>query len=83
MCVPTDCDFGEYNMLHKQATTRYSYYDVVYNDAVVEGTGYFIEGKGKYEYGLVFRGNTDGTEYYVFTVTNDGKYNVALYQNEK
>lgn len=77
------CDFGEYYMLHKQATTRYAYYDAEYADAVVEATGYFNKGSGKYEYGVVFRGNTDGTAYYVFTVTQDGKYNVARYQNEK
>lgn len=77
------CDFGEYFMLHKQATTRYTYAEGEYDDAVVEATGYFIDGSGKYEYGLVVRGNTDGTAYYVFTVTNDGKYNIALYQNEK
>lgn len=77
------CDFGEYYMLHKQATTRYTYANGEYDDAVVQATGYFIDGSGKYEYGLVVRGNTDGTAYYVFTVTNDGKYNVARYQNEK
>jgi hypothetical protein len=77
------CDFGEYTMLHKQATTRYSYWDDQYDDAVIEANGYFIAGTGKYQYGIVFRGNTDGTLYYVFTVTNDGKYNVALYKDGK
>ncbi|MCC7160921.1 MAG: hypothetical protein IT331_00360 [Anaerolineae bacterium] len=77
------CDFGEYYMLHKQATTRYSYFDKQFVDGVIEATGYFNKGSGKYEYGIVFRANTDGTAYYVFTVTNDGRYNVSLYQNEK
>lgn len=77
------CDFGEYYMLHKQATTRYTFYDVEYTDAVIEVTGYVTKGTGKYEYGLVFRANTDGSLYYVFTVTNDGKYNVSLYKDEK
>lgn len=77
------CALGEYYMQHKQATTRYSFYDTEYSDAIVEADGYLNNGSGKYEYGVVFRANTDGTLYYVFTVTNDGKYNVALYQNEK
>lgn len=77
------CDFSEYYMLHKQATTRYTYAEGEYADAVVQATGYFVDGSGKYEYGVVFRANEEGTRYYVFTVTNDGKYNVALYQNEK
>lgn len=77
------CGLAEYTMLHKQATTRYSFYDVEYDDAVVEADGYYIDGTGKYEYGLVLRANTDGSRYYVFTVTNDGKYNVALYQNQQ
>ncbi len=77
------CDFGEYYMQHKVATTRYSYVEGEYDDAVLEANGYFIKGSGKYEYGVVFRANTDGTRYYVFTVTQDGKYNVSLYQNEK
>ncbi len=67
------CDFGEYYMLHKQATTRYTFYDAEYDEAVVDATGYFIDGSGKYEYGVVVRGNTEGTAYYVFTVTNDGQ----------
>lgn len=75
------CDFGEYYMLHKQATTRYSYYDADYTDGVVEANGYFNKGSGKYEYGIVFRANPDRSEYYVFTVTNDGRYNVALYKD--
>lgn len=77
------CNLGEYHMLHKQATTRYTYYDTTYDDAVIEANGYLIEGTGKYEYGIVFRANPDGTLYYVFTVTNDGKYNVALYKDNK
>ncbi len=77
------CDLGEYIMQHKQATTRYSFYDAEYDSAVVDATGYFVDGSGKYEYGVVVRGNQAGTAYYVFTVTNDAKYNVALYQNEK
>jgi hypothetical protein len=77
------CSLGEYFMLHKAATTRYSFYDEPYEDAVVEASGYFIEGTGKYEYGIVFRANTEGTLYYVFTVTNDGRYNVSKYQNDK
>lgn len=77
------CDLGEYYMLHKEATTRYSYYDTVYDDAIVDATGYLIRGTGTFEYGLVFRANEDGTEYYVFTVTDDGQYNVSLYQDEK
>ncbi len=76
------CDFGEYFMLNKQATTRYTYYDTVYTDAVIEANGYLTKGAGKYEYGIVFRANTDGTAYYVFTVTNDGKYNVSIYKND-
>lgn len=78
-----ECDFGEYYMLHKTATTRFSYVDGEYDDAVIEANGFFSKGTGKYEYGVVFRAKTDGTLYYVFTVTQDGKYNVALYQNEK
>lgn len=77
------CGLAEYTMLHKQATTRYSFYDVEYDDAVVEADGYYVDGTGKYEYGLVLRANTDGSSYYVFTVTQDGKYNVALYQNQQ
>lgn len=77
------CDLGEYYMLHKQATTRYTFYDVQYDDAVIEANGYVNSGAGKYEYGLVFRANTEGTLYYVFTVTNDGKYNVSLYKDDK
>lgn len=76
------CDLGEYYMLHKVATTRYSFYDVQYDDAVIQATGYVNKGSGKYEYGIVFRANTDGTEYYVFTVTNDGRYNVAYYKDQ-
>lgn len=77
------CDFGEYYMRHKEATTRYTFYDVPYDDGILEANGYVNSGAGKYEYGLVFRANTEGTLYYVFTVTNDGKYNVSLYKNEK
>ena len=77
------CNFGEYSMLHKQATTRYMYDNDVYDDAVIEATGYLDQGTGKYEYGVVFRANADGTEYYVFTATNDGRYNVSLYQNQE
>lgn len=77
------CALGEYYMLHKQAATRYTFYDAEYDSAVVDATGYFISGSGKYEYGVVVRADRDGTLYYVFTVTNDGKYNIALYQNEK
>ncbi|MBI4670543.1 MAG: hypothetical protein HY741_02585 [Chloroflexi bacterium] len=77
------CDIGEYYMLHKQATTRYAFYDVEYTDAVIEANGYVNKGQGKYEYGVVFRANTEGTAYYVFTVTQDGKYNVALYKDDK
>lgn len=77
------CGFGEYTMLHKQPSTRYSYDDAEYADAVLEATGYLKQGSGKYEYGVIVRGNTEGTQYYVFTVTNDGKYNVALYKDDK
>lgn len=77
------CDVGEYTMLHKEATTRFSYVNGEYDDAVIEANGYYIKGTGKYEYGVVFRANTDGSLYYVFTVTQDGKYNVALYKDEK
>lgn len=77
------CEQDEYYMLHKQATTRYVYYDTPFSDAVIEANGYLIQGSGKYEYGVVFRASTDGTLYYVFTVTNDGKYNVALYKDKK
>ncbi|GEM_PF-5717510 len=77
------CAFGEYVMRHKQATTRYAFYDAEYDNAVVDATGYFVDGSGKYEYGVVVRGNQEGTAYYVFTVTNDGKYNVSLYQDKK
>ncbi len=77
------CDFGEYYMLHKETTTRYTFYDGEFDDAVIEANGYFTKGSGKYEYGVVFRANTDGTRYYVFTVTNEGKYNVALYKDQK
>src|SRR5206468_2120606 len=65
------CDLVEYFMLHKQPTTRYTFYDAQYTDAIVEAEGYLNKGTGKFEYGVVFRANTDGTLYYVFTVTND------------
>src|SRR5204863_6171128 len=38
---------------------------------------------GEYEYGIVLRANADGTLYYAFTVTGNGKYNVALYKDNK
>lgn len=77
------CELGDYSMRHKQATTRYSYVEGEYADAVIQARGNLRTGTGDYEYGIVFRGNTDGSLYYTFTVTNDGKYNVAIYQNEK
>jgi hypothetical protein len=77
------CANGEYTMLHKQATTRYAYYDTIYDDEVIQAEGHFVSGTGAYEYGIVFRANTDGTLYYLFTVTQDGKYTVSLYQNSK
>lgn len=77
------CDSGKYSMRHKQATTRYAFYDAEYRDGVIQANGYFADGTGKYEYGIVFRANSEGTLYYVFTVTGDGRYNVALYRNEK
>ena len=77
------CELGEYSMLHHVPTTRYTFYDAEYADAVIDAAGYFTTGSGKYEYGVVFRADADGKQYYVFTVTNDGKYNVALYKDEK
>ncbi len=77
------CELGEYSMLHHVPTTRYTFYDAEYADAVIDATGYFTTGTGKYEYGVVFRADADGKQYYVFTVTNDGRYNVALYKDEK
>lgn len=77
------CENNEYVMLNKQATTRYAYYDVQYSDAIIEGQGHWVSGEGKREYGIIFRANEAGTLYYVFTVTEDGKYNVAVYKNEK
>lgn len=47
------CEFGEYYMLHKQATTRYAYYDENFSDAVIEANGFLSQGTGKYEYGMV------------------------------
>lgn len=43
----------------------------------------WFSGTGEYEYGVVFRASTGGSLYHVFTVTNDGKYNVARYRDEK
>lgn len=77
------CENGEYVMLHKQNTTRYAYYDQNFDDAVINANGHWVSGEGKHEYGIVFRANTDGTLYYVFTVTEDGRYNVSLYKDGK
>lgn len=77
------CESGAYVMQHKQATTRYAYYDTDYGDVIVDARGHFVSGEGAHEYGVVWRADADGTLYYVFVVTADGKYNVALYQNEK
>lgn len=77
------CEDGKYVMLHKQPTTRYSYYEQAYDDAEIQAEGHWVSGEGDYEYGIVWRANEDGDAYYVFTVTQDGRYNVALYKDDK
>lgn len=77
------CEAGEYRMLHKEATTRYAFYKQDFDDAVIQAEGHFESGTGDYEYGIVFRSDLTGMAYYVFTVTNDGRYNVSRYGNDE
>lgn len=77
------CDGDEYRMLHKEPATRYAFYKKDFDDAVIEAQGHFEAGSGSYEYGIVFRADLQGTAYYVFTVTQDGRYNVSRYGNDE
>ena len=88
-CSPIDdeylhveCKNGQLEFTRKETRgTRYIYYRPVLTDAVIELTARLPSQKNA-RYGVVFRLDDDFKNYYIFGVTNEGKYGLFRYAED-
>ncbi len=88
-CSPIDdeylhieCNNGQLEFTRKETRgTRYIYYRPVLTDAVIELTARLPSQKNA-RYGVIFRLDDEFKNYYIFGVTNEGKYGLFRYAED-
>lgn len=80
--IKLECVDGNYAFTRKEtAGTRWVYYDPVFDDAEIEVTARLPSQKNA-RYGVVFRLDPEGKNFYLLGVTNDGKYGLFRFAGD-
>ncbi len=81
--IRVECINGQLNFTRKEtAGTRYLYYRPVFTDAVIELTTRLPNASKNARYGVIFRMDETGENYYLLGVTNEGQYGLFRYATD-
>lgn len=81
--ILVECKNGQMNFTRKDTRgTRWIYYRPVLTDAMIEVTARLPNSVKNARYGVLFRLDEEGNNFYVFGVTNEGKYGLFRFAED-